>query len=588
MIPLLEINNLTISFQQNKHNTIAVNDMNLKIHRGETLGIVGESGSGKSITSLAIMQLLSNQAQLDTGEIVLHLKDKEKTELSQLSEKELRKLRGNHIAMIFQEPMTSLNPVMTCGKQVNEVLLLHKNFTNKEAKEKTLKLFEEVKLPRAESVYKAYPHELSGGQKQRIMIAMAMACEPALLIADEPTTALDVSVQQAILDLIQQLKEKYNTTTIFISHDLNLVSNIADQIAVIHQGKIVEKGATKEIFSKPKHPYTKGLLGCRPPLNMRLKRLPLMEDFLNKNAVDKLDYLLSDENVISHESRQKKHLALYAQKPLLEVKDLVLRYPLKKSIFGKILTEVKAVDQVSFSLFQRETLGLVGESGCGKTSLSRSLLLLNKPSSGNILFEKKEILKFTAKEVKAFRKKVQIIFQDPYGSLNPRISAGAAIMEPMTAHNLHKKIDRKQKTIELLEKVGLSADSFNRYPHEFSGGQRQRISIARALAVEPELLICDESISALDVSVQAQILNLLNDLKKELKLTYLFISHDLSVVRYMSDRIMVMEAGKIIELKESDELFTNPEHLYTKKLLAAIPKQETKPLQNSLLDPTLR
>ena len=574
MIPLLEINNLTISFQQNRHNTIAIDDMSLKIHRGETLGIVGESGSGKSLTSLAIMQLLSKQAKLNAGEIVLHLKDKEKLKLTQLSEKELRKLRGNHVAMIFQEPMTSLNPVMTCGKQVSEVLLLHKGLSKKEAKEKTFQLFEEVRLPRAKDIYKAYPHELSGGQKQRIMIAMAMACEPALLIADEPTTALDVSVQQAILDLIQHLKAKYNTTTIFISHDLNLVSNIADQIAVIHQGKIVEKGFTKDIFSKPKHPYTKGLLGCRPPLTKRLKRLPLMEDFLNEEAKDRLNYLLSEENEISNESRQKTQQDLYKQKPLLEVKDLSLNYPLKKSIFGKVLTDVKAVNQVSFFLFKGETLGLVGESGCGKTSLGRSLLLLNKPSAGNISFEGKEILKFKSKEIKDFRKKVQIIFQDPYGSLNPRITAGAAIMEPMVAHNLHKKPNRKQKTIELLEKVGLSADSFNRYPHEFSGGQRQRISIARALAVEPEFIICDESVSSLDVSVQAQILNLLNQLKEELKLTYLFISHDLSVVRYMSDRIMVMEAGKIIETKEADELFATPEHPYTKKLLAAIPKQK--------------
>lgn len=574
MIPLLEINELTISFQGNEQSNKAIDNISLTIHRGETLGIVGESGSGKSLTSLAIMQLLSKQAQLDTGEIILHLKDKEKINLTQLSEKELRKLRGNHIAMIFQEPMTSLNPVMTCGKQVSEVLLLHKNLSKKEAREKTLQLFEEVKLPRVESVYKAYPHELSGGQKQRIMIAMAMACEPALLIADEPTTALDVSVQQAILDLIQQLKTKYNTTTIFISHDLNLISNIADQIAVIHQGKIVEKGSTKEIFSNPKHDYTKGLLGCRPPLNKRLRRLPLMEDFLNEKEKDRLSYLLGEENVISSEEREKRQTDLYKQNPLLEVRNLVVSYPLKKSIFGKVLTEVKAVDHVSFSLFRGETLGLVGESGCGKTSLGRSLLLLNKPSSGNILYEEKEILKFSSKEVKAFRKKVQIIFQDPYGSLNPRITAGAAIMEPMTAHSLHKKQDRKQKTIELLEKVGLSTDSFSRYPHEFSGGQRQRISIARALAVEPEFIICDESVSSLDVSVQAQILNLLNQLKEELKLTYLFISHDLSVVRYMSDRIMVMEEGKIIETKEADELFSKPEYLYTKKLLAAIPKQK--------------
>lgn len=572
MIPLLEINNLTISFKQNKQKNNAVDQLNLKVYRGETLGIVGESGSGKSLTSLAIIRLLSKQAHLDSGEIVLHLKDSEKLTLTQLSEKELRNLRGKHIAMIFQEPMTSLNPVMRCGKQVAEILLLHQSISKKEAKQKTLQLFDEVKLPRPEVMYNAYPHELSGGQKQRIMIAMAMACEPELLIADEPTTALDVSVQKSIIDLIQQLKSKYKTTTLFISHDLNLVSSIADHIAVVYQGKIVEYGPTKELFSNPKSSYTKGLLGCKPPLDKRLKQLPLLEDFLANNGDSRLRFLLSDKNEIAMESREKRHAELYKQQPLLKVENLSLTYPLKKSIFGKTLEELHAVDKVSFDLYKGETLGLVGESGCGKTSLSRCLLLLTKASEGSLYFEGQDVFKYSAADVKSFRKKVQIVFQDPYGSLNPRMKIGQAIMEPMIAHQLYAKQDRKQKTIELMEKVGLSSSGFNRYPHEFSGGQRQRISIARALAVNPEVLICDESVSSLDVSIQAQILNLLNQLKEDFNLSYLFISHDLSVLRFMSDRIMVMDSGKIIEINDADQLFTKPKHSYTKKLLSAIPK----------------
>ncbi len=572
MIPLLEINNLTISFKQNKQKNNAVDQLNLKVYRGETLGIVGESGSGKSLTSLAIIRLLSKQAHLDSGEIVLHLKDSEKLTLTQLSEKELRNLRGKHIAMIFQEPMTSLNPVMRCGKQVAEILLLHQSISKKEAKQKTLQLFDEVKLPRPEVMYNAYPHELSGGQKQRIMIAMAMACEPELLIADEPTTALDVSVQKSIIDLIQQLKSKYKTTTLFITHDLNLVSSIADHIAVVYQGKIVEYGPTKELFSNPKSSYTKGLLGCKPPLDKRLKQLPLLEDFLANNGDSRLRFLLSDKNEITMESREKRHAELYKQQPFLKVENLSLTYPLKKSIFGKTLEELHAVDKVSFDLYKGETLGLVGESGCGKTSLSRCLLLLTKASEGSLYFEGQDVFKYSAADVKSFRKKVQIVFQDPYGSLNPRMKIGQAIMEPMIAHQLYAKQDRKQKTIELMEKVGLSSSGFNRYPHEFSGGQRQRISIARALAVNPEVLICDESVSSLDVSIQAQILNLLNQLKEDFNLSYLFISHDLSVLRFMSDRIMVMDSGKIIEINDADQLFTKPKHSYTKKLLSAIPK----------------
>ncbi|MBN2237608.1 MAG: ABC transporter ATP-binding protein, partial [Bacteroidales bacterium] len=375
-----------------------------------------------------------------------------------------------------------------------------------------------------------------------------------------------------ILDLIKSLKEKYKTTTLFISHDLNLVATLADTLAVVYKGKVVEYGKTESIFSSPKHAYTKGLLGCRPPINKRLKRLPLLDDFLNPTTKDHLNFLQSAENEITIENRIKKHESLYCEEPILNIEHLSTTFPIKKNIFGKTIEEVIAVNQVSFAIFRGETLGLVGESGCGKTSLSRSLLFLNTPSSGKILFKQQELLKFTPKQIKAYRKKVQIIFQDPYGSLNPRISIGDAIMEPMIAHQLYPKHQRKQKTIELLEKVGLDSTSFDRFPHEFSGGQRQRISIARALAVQPELIICDESVSALDVSVQAQILNLLNELKEEFNLTYLFISHDLTVVRYMSDRIMVMESGKIVETKEADELFSKPEHPYTKKLLQSIPQ----------------
>lgn len=576
MFPLLEIKKLTIQFPQSKDSHPAVDHINLTVQRGETLGIVGESGSGKSLTALAIMQLLAKQAQLTTGEIVLHLKDTENIVLNQLPEKALHKLRGNHIAMIFQEPMTALNPVMRCGKQLSEVLRLHKKLGRKEAYAQSLQLLNEVKLLNPEKVYKAYPHQLSGGQKQRVMIAMAMACKPALLIADEPTTALDVQVQQAIVDLIKDLKKKYQTTTLFISHDLNLVSNLADRIAVVYHGKIVEEAPVQELFTNPKHAYTKGLMECRPPVDKRLKQLPLLEDFLASDTLKRTEHLYSAENIISPLTRKYQHTKLYAQQPILSVKNLMVSYPVKKIFWGKTKEHFDAVNQVSFELYRGETLGLVGESGCGKTTLSRSLLLLNAATFGSIRYQNQDILQYNRAQQMAYRKKVQIIFQDPYGSLNPRLTAGQTILEPMKAHGLLLPKQRKNKVQELLDQVGLSEDAFNRYPHEFSGGQRQRISIARALAVEPEILICDESVSALDVSVQAQILNLLNRLKEELNLTYIFISHDLSVVRYMADRIMVMQAGKLVETNEADLLFTNPKHSYTQQLLSAIPEQIKK------------
>jgi peptide/nickel transport system ATP-binding protein len=572
MIPLLQINNLSIGFPQGKQDNKAIHEISLSVQPGQTLGIVGESGSGKSLTSLAIMRLLSKQAVVLGGEILLHLKDNDNLDLIKLSEKELQKLRGNRIAMIFQEPMTALNPVVLCGKQVSEVLLLHTKMSKKEAKLRTIQLFEEVQLSETEKIYNSYPHQLSGGQKQRILIAMAMACQPALLIADEPTTALDASVQQAILELIKQLKEKHKTTTLFISHDLNLVSNFADQVAVIYQGKIVEYGRVQELFSNPKHPYTKGLLFCRPPSDKRLIRLPLMEDFLSKAGKEINESAGKFLNEISLETRRLNHEKLYTQKPLLEVQNLVVSFPIKKSFFGKTTGEMKAVDDVSFSVYPGETLGLVGESGCGKTTLSRAIVLLNAVDSGSVCFENQNILNLSPTQRKEFRKNVQIIFQDPYGSLNPRISIGEAILEPMTAHYLLDKKERKNQVFKLLEMVGLEKSSFIRYPHEFSGGQRQRISIARALAVNPKFIICDESVSSLDVSVQAQILNLLNDLKQELGLTYLFISHDLAVVKYMSDRVMVMKNGKLVETNEADDLFFNPKHEYTKLLLRSISK----------------
>lgn len=569
MIPVLEINELTLSFGQGKNETKAVDQLSVRINRGETLGIVGESGSGKSVTSLAIMQLLSKKAHINSGEIVLHLKDNEKRDLLRLSEKEIRKLRGNHIAMIFQEPMTSLNPVMKCGKQVDEALLQHLKISKKQAKAKTLALFSEVKLADVAAVYDAYPHQLSGGQKQRIMIAMAMACKPALLIADEPTTALDVNVQYAVSELIRQLKEKYGTTTLFISHDLNLVSNIADYIAVVYKGKIVEYAKTSALFSNPKHAYTKGLMACRPPMDKRLKKLPLVDDFLYHQ--NRAEQLMEKENEITDEMRKQNHEEIYRKKPSLKIEHLAVSFAVKKSFFGKVIKSTKAVDGVKFEIYQGETLGLIGESGCGKTTLSRSLMGLIKADSGKIIFKDLPVSASHTKAIKSFRKKVQIVFQDPYGSLNPRLSIGAAIMEPMLAHRLYSKTQCREKTIELLKKVGLDENSFNRYPHEFSGGQRQRISIARALALSPEVLICDESVSSLDVSIQAQIINLLNNLKKEFGLTYLFISHDLAVVRYMSDRIMVMEKGRIIEVQEADMLFSRPQQEYTKRLIASIP-----------------
>jgi peptide/nickel transport system ATP-binding protein len=465
--------------------------------------------------------------------------------------------------MIFQEPMSSLNPSMSCGKQVVEVLKNHTGLSNEAAKNETIELFEKVKLPRPEIMFNAYPHQISGGQKQRVMIAMALACNPKILIADEPTTALDVTVQKEIILLLKSIQKETGMSILFISHDLTLVSEIADRILVMYQGKIVEQGNTEIIFRQPKELYTRALLEVRPKTTFRLKRLPTITDFKN-STIAKTEITASD--------RKTMHEKMYAQTPLLEVIDLEKTYVSKTGVFGKAIS-FKAVDGVSFKVYEGETLGLVGESGCGKSTLGNAITRLEPATAGKILYRGQDLNKLSDGEMRKLRKEIQIIFQDPYASLNPRIRVGDAIMEPMKVHGLFASdAERRQKTVEILEKVGLNETFFNRYPHEFSGGQRQRIGIARTIALSPKLIICDESVSALDISVQAQVLNLLNDLKDDFGFTYIFISHDLAVVKYMSDQLMVMRDGKIEEIGDADEIYARPKKEYTQKLIAAIPK----------------
>jgi peptide/nickel transport system ATP-binding protein len=478
--------------------------------------------------------------------------------------------------MIFQEPMTSLNPVFTCGYQVREAIVLHQKASKAEAKRKTIALFKEVQLPRPESVFDSYPHQLSGGQKQRVMIAMALSCNPELLIADEPTTALDVTVQKMILQLLLKLKEQRNMAMIFISHDLAVISEIADEVAVMYRGEIVEQGTVNEIFHNPQHAYTKGLLACRPSPERQLKRLPVVSDFLTPGADTDLPHLL-DINQYNHAEIEKRRSRLYSQPPLLQVKNLCTWYPVQQSMFGKPKSFVKAVDNISFDVYKGETLGLVGESGCGKTTLGRSILRLVEPSSGQVIFDNKDITTLSRPALTRIRKDIQIIFQDPYSSLNPRLTIGNAILEPLEVHGLFANTaERKAHVLNLLQRVDLKPEHFNRYPHEFSGGQRQRIVIARALALQPKFIICDESVSALDVSVQAQVLNLLRELQDEFGLTYIFISHDLAVVKHISDRMIVMNNGKIEEEGFPEVIYNSPKALYTRKLIDAIPGTSTK------------
>ncbi len=587
---LLEVKNLVTEFKSDGELMKAVNDVSFTLHKGETIGIVGESGSGKSVTSLSIMQLIPNPpGYVSGGEILYHSKEKGTVNLRNLDPKEMRSFRGNEIAMIFQEPMTSLNPVYTCGDQVMEAILLHQKITKKEARKKTIKLFEQVQLPDPERVFNVYPHQISGGQKQRVMIAMAMSCNPRILIADEPTTALDVTVQKTILDLMLQLQREQDMGIMFITHDLGVIAELADTVMVMYKGKVVEQGPVLEIFSNPKHPYTKSLLACRPPLDRRIMRLPVSSDFMKTDEqgfmveIPKTVSEAINSVIITKEQRAEEHRELYSRSKILELEHIKTYFPKNKSLFGKTKEWVKAVDDVSLDVYEGETLGLVGESGCGKTTLGRTILRLNEPTEGKIFFQRNDLLKLNAADMRYLRKDMQIIFQDPYSSLNPRITIGEALIEPMQIHNLHdNNRQRKEKVMELLKKVGLEEKQYSRYPHEFSGGQRQRVCIARALSLNPKFIICDESVSALDVSVQAQVLNLLNDLKREFKFTYIFISHDLSVVKFMSDRMVVMNQGKIEEMGDADSIYLNPQSDYTKKLISSIPKGQLTDIRASI------
>lgn len=553
---LIDVKNLSVAFKGSQGTATVVHDMSFSIQSGRVTAVVGESGSGKSVSALSIMGLLPETALIQNGNILYSPAGGSSVDLLRLKSSEMRKLRGREFGMIFQEPMTSLNPVFTCGNQVSEVLRLHLALTGDEARERCIELFRKVRLPDPERVWKAYPHELSGGQRQRVMIAMAIACKPSLLIADEPTTALDVSVQKSVLELLKELQTETGMGILFITHDLGVVKEIADDVVVMYRGNMVETGKTEDIFHQPSHPYTKGLLSCKPAYGTRLKRLPTVQDFTEKTELP-----VECKTAESKDERRQKHLLLYSKEPVLQIKNLTKR-------FGSST----AVDEVSFDLYPGETLGLIGESGCGKTTLGRTVLRLIEPDSGNIIFRGTHLENLSQRDLRKMRKELQLVFQDPFSSLNPRLKAGDAIEEAIRVHYpAYSRSQCRKRALELFEMTGLLEEWFQRYPQEFSGGQRQRICIARALAPGPSVLICDESVSALDVSVQATILNLLNDLKNTLGLSYLFISHDMSVIRYMSDRIMVMQKGKSVEMGDADTLCESPVADYTKMLISSIP-----------------
>jgi peptide/nickel transport system ATP-binding protein len=567
---IIQIRDLEVEFRTDEGTVHAVKKISFDIPRGKTVGLVGESGSGKSVTSLAVMRLIPNPPGKITGGQIL-MDDGQ--DLLKLSEPQMRQIRGNKISMIFQEPMTSLNPVFTVGDQISETLILHQKLSKQQAMAKTLELLKQVGIPNPEERIKSYPHEMSGGQRQRVMIAMAIACEPDVLIADEPTTALDVTIQKQILDLLADLQKKYHMSILFITHDLGVIADIADEVVVMYRGDIVEKGNTEQIFKAPKHPYTKGLLACRPSLERNPRRLPVVSDFMTPDGKEK------SFNVEILKQQKQTRAVSDQQSMLLEIKNVKKHFPLKKGFFGGVKSWVKAVDDVTLNVRKGRTLGLVGESGCGKTTLGRTILRLIEPTDGKILYNGTDVTTLDRETMRAMRRKMQIIFQDPYASLNPRMTIGAALMEPMIIHNLgSSRAERQEMAGELMKKVGLDRAMLNRYPHEFSGGQRQRICIARALAVKPEFIVCDESVSALDVSIQAQILNLLLDLQEEMHLTYVFISHDLAVVKFISDEVAVMYNGKVVEMNDAVGIYENPQHDYTKKLLGAIPKGMPKHL----------
>jgi peptide/nickel transport system ATP-binding protein len=556
--PLLQLTDVSVAFGDKQNRQAVLHDINFSLWPNEIVGIVGESGSGKSVSSLAIMGLLPKKSTAVSGRIEFQGK-----QLSQFSEKQMQALRGNEFAMIFQEPMSALNPSLSCGYQVSEIMVRHLGYSAAKAKEETLALFKKVKLPRPDAMFQNYPHQISGGQMQRVMIAMAIACKPKLLIADEPTTALDVTVQKEILALLQSLQKETKMSMIFISHDLNLVSEIADRAIVMHKGRIVEANKVVDIFTQPQADYTKALLASRPTLDRRLKTLPTIASLADGTF---------SPTVVTAQQRAARHKKIYTKVPLLEIRNLSKAYYTNGGLFKPKQT-IMAVDDVSFAVFEGETLGLVGESGCGKSTLGRTLLQLETATAGQIYYRGTDITSLKGKEIRLLRKELQLIFQDPYSSLHPRMLLGEAIVEPMKVHRVgNSQKARKEKAVALLERVGLDESYYYRYPHQLSGGQRQRVGIARTIAMEPKLVICDESVSALDISVQAQVLNLLNELKDDFGFTYIFISHDLAVVKYMADQLLVMNQGQIEEIGDADEIYENPQRPYTQKLIEAIPK----------------
>lgn len=564
---LLQVKDLSISFLQEGNRIDAVRHVNFEILKGETIGLVGESGSGKTVTAMSIMKLLSPNAQYLSGQI---LWKGEAKDFMLMSEPEIRPYRGAEVSIIFQEPMSALNPVLTCGYQLGEALLAHNKCNKGDIQSIAESWFTKVGLQDPTRIFRSYPHQLSGGQLQRVLIAIALCCHPKLVIADEPTTALDVSIQKLILDLLKKLKDEMDLTLLFISHDLGVVKSICDRVIVMQNGKIVEQNSSAQIFSNPQQPYTQGLINCRPPLKLKLKRLPTVQDFLDGKTKE----FWFDQTKLIHSVDQDRHMdELHNQVPLLTIDQLSTRFVKSRTWLGKPKTWFEAVKKAQFEIYPGEVLGLVGESGSGKSSLGKSILGLLETHEGSVTYKEKNLLTLSPSDWRPLRKDLQIIFQDPYSALNPRKKIGSAIIEPMQVHQIHNNSKtRKEKAIEILEIVGLKADHYERYPHQFSGGQKQRICIARALTLSPKFIVCDESVSALDVSIQAQILNLFQDLKERFKLSYLFISHDFSVVNFMADRILVMKDGLIIEEGKSYEVINQPKTAYTQKLIEAIPK----------------